>query len=55
MINELAMTEINGRKVDLRNAEPKISDKMTGGPPGPIVVTLGSKGGKDNNNKDTQN
>ena len=45
MINELAMTEINGRKVDLRNAEPKISDKMA----------LGSKGGKDNNKKDNQN
>ena len=33
LINEISITEINGRKVDLRNAEPKTQDKapMSGG------------------------
>lgn len=35
------MTEINGRKVDLRNAEPKISDK----------IAQINKDGKDNSVK----
>lgn len=28
LINEVQITEINGRKVDLRNAEPKLSEKI---------------------------
>lgn len=28
LINEVSNTKINGRKVDLRNADPKIQDKI---------------------------
>lgn len=28
LINEMQVTEINGRKVDLRNADPKLSEKI---------------------------
>ena len=38
LINEVTITEINGRKVDLRNAEPKTQDKPPMG---------GGRGGKD--------
>ena len=44
LINETTHTKINGRKVDLRNAEPKISDKMA-------ILNKSSAGGAGGNEK----